>query len=195
MKNCIKNYGPTFGQFGKSVEKVQKTWNFHEMILKYEKVRSSFECLSQFVLKVTVESLLRITRLFVKSSQLLCLLMSGMKLYKIHQCAVASVKRSKSHIHPTQPNILILGGCLDRGQVLSFKVVQCLILGSTKKATDMATFLQSLKSFNYSHCYQNNTLVHRVILKILGMSILFSKWFYRDILVRKEFHRCNNETN
>ena len=46
--------GPTFGQFGKSVEKVQKTWDFHEIIAKCPKLETFFECLSLIVLKVTI---------------------------------------------------------------------------------------------------------------------------------------------
>ena len=56
LKKCINNSkdGPTFGQFGKNIEKVQKkTWDFHEIMPKSPKVEQLFDFSSQSLLKVT----------------------------------------------------------------------------------------------------------------------------------------------
>ena len=72
--------------------KIQKTWDFHEIMRKCPKVEPSFEGFSQFLLKVsiemqvTIEMLFRNTWIFQTSNQLLCLFMSRIKSYKMHQC-------------------------------------------------------------------------------------------------------------
>ena len=60
LKNFMNNSkdGPTFGKFGKSVERLQKTWDFYEIMPKCPKVEKTFEDFSQFLLKVSIEMLL-----------------------------------------------------------------------------------------------------------------------------------------
>ena len=68
--------GPTFEHFGKSVERVGKTMKY--LMKQCSKVEPSFEGLSQFLLKITIETLLKTLEFFKNLISFLCLFMSGM---------------------------------------------------------------------------------------------------------------------